>query len=159
MEKIMPTLVVQDKPCIGCRLCEQWCTWHHHAAVNPALARLHIHRLHEHYVNEVTLCIQCAEPACVAACPQEALQRDPATGGLILNAGDCILCGSCALECVTGVLRLHPDSQLPLACDLCGGDPQCVRHCPEGVLAFLDNVPETGRLAKPVFSDFAWRGQ
>jgi len=155
----MPSLVVQNKACIGCRLCEQWCAWQHTGAANPARARLHVRRLHEHYVNEVTVCIQCAEAACVAACPQEALQSDPLTGGLRLNVDDCILCGACALKCSTGVLHLDPASQLPLACDLCGGEPQCVRHCPEGVLALLDDIPEPGRLAKPALHEYAWRSQ
>jgi len=155
----MPALVVQNKTCLGCRLCEQWCAWQHSGAANPARARLHVRRLHEHYVNAVTVCIQCVEPACVAACPQEALQRDARTGGLRLNAEACILCGACALECVTGVLHLDPVTELPLACDLCGGDPQCVRHCPEGVLAVLDGVPEPERLARPVISAYTWRPQ
>jgi Fe-S-cluster-containing hydrogenase component 2 len=32
---------------------------------------------------------------------------------------------------------MDADQEIPLLCDLCGGDPQCVQHCPEGALEYV----------------------
>ena len=37
---------------------------------------------------------------------------------------------------------LHPETGLPLICDLCNGDPACVKRCATGAIVYTD--PETG---------------
>jgi Fe-S-cluster-containing hydrogenase component 2 len=39
-------------------------------------------------------------------------------------------------------IRLDEDTQFPLKCDLCGGDPQCVKFCPTEALVFTDKRVE-----------------
>jgi ferredoxin len=33
---------------------------------------------------------------------------------------------------------LHPETGLPLICDLCDGDPACVKRCPTGAISYGD---------------------
>jgi len=30
------------------------------------------------------------------------------------------------------------EAGMPLLCDLCEGDPQCVKHCPENAIRYLE---------------------
>jgi Fe-S-cluster-containing hydrogenase component 2 len=40
---------------------------------------------------------------------------------------------------------MHPEEKYVLICDLCGGDPKCVRHCPEKAVQYL----ERGKSERP----------
>jgi carbon-monoxide dehydrogenase iron sulfur subunit len=57
---------------------------------------------------------------------------------LQLDAARCESCGQCALACPHGALRLHPKTDHPLVCDLCGGDPACVAACVTGALSLKE---------------------
>jgi Fe-S-cluster-containing hydrogenase component 2 len=131
-------LVVYPQRCTGCRLCEQWCSWKHHGAVNPAKARVSIHRVHEKGVNVPVACSQCSKAPCIEVCPDGAISRDPATNAVILDESKCIGCRLCVESCPRGCIKVDADGGIPLLCDLCGGDPQCVKHCPEGALMYLE---------------------
>ena len=54
--------------------------------------------------------------------------------------------------CPFGAILYDPDNRRVIKCDLCGGDPQCVRFCPTGALQFLRkqlaHLPKRDRLAK-----------
>jgi hypothetical protein len=34
------------------------------------------------------------------------------------------------------MVALHPETGLALICDLCGGDPACVKRCATGAIAW-----------------------
>jgi Fe-S-cluster-containing hydrogenase component 2 len=44
------------------------------------------------------------------------------------------------------VAALHPETGLVLICDLCGGDPACVKRCATTAIAYVD--AGTGSRAK-----------
>ena len=35
-------------------------------------------------------------------------------------------------------VMLHPETGLPLICDLCDGDPACVKRCATGAIIYAD---------------------
>ena len=120
--------------CVGCRSCSAACFYGHEGMPNVAYG----------IIEEGTLpvvCRQCEDPACVPACPVEALRRE-ATGVVQRSRVLCIGCGSCVHACPFGVI--HPDlTQHQVAkCDLCeervlaGGEPRCVSTCTSGALRF-----------------------
>lgn len=124
--------------CVGCRICEQWCSLHHGGAMNPALSRIIVHRDHRHCLNVPVACSQCTKAPCIAACPVDALRISGATGGLDLDAAACIGCRLCLEACPRGVIRMDAAAGVPLVCDLCGGSPQCASHCAEGAVQYLE---------------------
>jgi carbon-monoxide dehydrogenase iron sulfur subunit len=128
-------LAVHSERCTGCRLCEEWCSQHHHGSVNPARARVYIRRDHVRMLNEVIACAHCDLAPCIEACPESAIRRDPLTYGLLLDEETCMACSACVDACPTGVIRMDTVANFPLLCDLCGGSPQCAAHCPEGAIA------------------------
>jgi Fe-S-cluster-containing dehydrogenase component len=60
--------------------------------------------------------------------------RDEALGVVRLDVEKCIACGACADGCPFGMVTIRPSDGLPLICDLCDGDPSCVKRCASGAI-------------------------
>jgi carbon-monoxide dehydrogenase iron sulfur subunit len=139
--------VIPDR-CTGCRICEIVCSEFHEGKFQPSKARIQVLSFDESVQDIPIVCQQCVDAPCLEACPQDALSRDAATGAVVLDAELCIQCGSCVRACVVGLdkippndklaIRLDTETQLPLKCDLCMGDPQCVKFCPTEALRLTD---------------------
>lgn len=127
-------LIVEPDKCTSCRLCELACSEQAVGAFQPSRAHIQvaIHADEAFYFPSV--CIQCADAACVEACPTEALVRDPNTGAVVVVAEKCDACGDCVDACPYGAIRCV--DELARKCDLCGGDPQCVQYCTAGALRY-----------------------
>ncbi len=69
---------------------------------------------------------------CVNSCPVEALSISKETGAVLVNKEKCIACGKCIEACPGRIPHMHPSAKHILICDLCSGDPQCVKVCQEG---------------------------
>jgi len=78
------------------------------------------------------LCAQCDDAPCIANCPAGALTVNKETGAIVVDKEACTACGSCIEACPGRVPTIHPTEKYALICDLCGGDPQCVKVCQEG---------------------------
>lgn len=91
-------------------------------------------------------CQQCANPGCIEVCPTGASYRDEETGVVLINAEDCIGCGSCLTGCPYGVRSLNPNTNVVEKCTLCshkvhdelGWEPACVHNCCCGARYFGD---------------------
>lgn len=125
-------LFVERQNCTGCRACEYACSLHHEGVVRPAASRVHV-RKYKGIVDIPVICHHCDDAPCIAACPTNppAIQKDPKTNGIILNSKTCLgsKCLKCEEACPAQFIRVHPDTGKPLMCDLCGGDPECVKAC------------------------------
>jgi len=128
--------------CTGCKICELACSFAKEGAYNPRFSRLRIVTRPDGLFAEPIVCIQCDNPACMRVCPVGAISRHPGTHALVLDLERCIDCGLCITYCHLGAVRKNPGADKPTKCDMCGGDPQCVRYCPSGALV-LAEVPET----------------
>ena len=62
---------------------------------------------------------------------REALSIDPVTGAVRCDHGICIKCGLCIKACAhKGIGFIATDGEDRIGvCDLCGGDPKCVKRC------------------------------
>ncbi len=47
-------------------------------------------------------------------------------------------CKECLEACPFGAMGFDPDRGRPFKCDLCGGEPLCVRFCEPGALLFKE---------------------
>jgi len=84
------------------------------------------------------LCQQCQEPACSAVCPKDAISRDEELGKVVINYDLCITCHMCVAACPFGAIGIDVIENKVIKCDLCDGDPLCVRFCEAGALEFVD---------------------
>lgn len=132
----LPRLLVDHRTCTGCRACELACSYRHEGAFAPSLSRIWVRKDEPAGLDEPVVCRQCGVARCVQVCSCGALSRDPCTGAVLVDAGLCMRCGDCAEACPFGAIRIHPDTALPLICDLCDGDPACVGRCVTGALRY-----------------------
>ncbi len=130
-------LVFEPDLCIGCRICENWCTMTHFKVTNPAKARIRILKDHETLVNYALYCHLCDPAPCIEACQFDALTHDEKTGAVTLVEENCVLCHACVSACPFGAVSIHPNSDSILVCNLCGGNPGCANQCPEDAIQYL----------------------
>ena len=116
------------KNCVGCLVCETVCVQWHNSDFGIAGARLRIVSKpidQEPPLNKVFVCTLCEK--CIKACEPGALFLDE-NGIIRLKKELCDGCGVCAEVCPSQVIWLDEDNY-PVICDLCDGNPQCVRWC------------------------------
>ncbi|SFR07384.1 4Fe-4S dicluster domain-containing protein [Desulfoscipio geothermicus] len=145
----MGRVVAKPEVCIGCRLCEIWCSVAHSRSRNIIKTFLYeekkpFPRVTVEEKLPLTFAIQCrhcAEPDCVAACIGGALFKDPASGRVVHDREKCVGCYSCVLTCPYGSIVVDPKRREVFKCDLCAGldELYCVSHCPNEALVY---VPE-----------------
>ena len=120
--------------CCGCESCAAACFYSHweekrveHAEVKKE-SNLPMH------------CLHCEQPACVAACPNESMQKDE--DGIVRRSGfKCVGCKSCAVACPFGVIDSTLAYHIVPKCDLCTDRlenkqiPRCVVTCTSKALS------------------------
>jgi anaerobic carbon-monoxide dehydrogenase iron sulfur subunit len=121
--------------CTGCGNCELACAFCHQTDGRPGQPRINVIR-HGEQRGTPIVCLQCDEAACVAACPSGALRRNDRTGAIDLDSQRCIRCRACIGACPFGNLLWDDGAHLVEKCDLCGGQPWCVKFCPTGAITF-----------------------
>jgi len=98
--------------------------------------------------------LNCEEGFCQEICPTKAIYRDGKTGALFLDEEKCIRCRACTLVCPFSGLQVLPDRKV-VKCDLCKGDPYCVKYCETGALKYIE-VEDIGFLkAYPLAEKYA----
>jgi len=124
--------------CTGCRLCEVACSLIKEQKIQPGISRISVRQYYPG-VEFPVACYQCgAEAKCVEACPVSALAVDTSKklNTISIDTTRCTrtaqnsVCTLCLDQCPGLVVNFHPTTKAPLICDLCGGDPECVKVCP-----------------------------
>jgi Fe-S-cluster-containing dehydrogenase component len=131
-------LVFEPNKCVGCRFCEQWCSFSHFEVTNPSKACIHIERDNAAQIDIAKYCHQCLTAPCIDSCEFDALSKDDDNGTIIVNRENCTGCQMCIEACPYEAPVMHPEENFILICDLCGGEPECVKHCPEHAILYTD---------------------
>jgi len=126
--------------CIGCRTCELVCSFVHEQVINSEKSRIRVHKEERYGFNYPVTCIQCADPECAKVCPVGAIVREDEV--VTIHEEECVGCGNCVSACPIGAIRLHPETGKAFKCDLCGGEPECVKWCPRGILKLREHSYE-----------------
>ena len=140
----MPRIRVRSSACTGCRMCEMACSVNKTGMFSSRLSRIWIETEARVGRDVAHVCQQnikaCRkggnpEPQCIAACPV-AGETDPpifwddSLSMVVLRPGEaCRDCLACVRACRFQAIRVHPLDKSPLKCDLCVGDPECVKIC------------------------------
>jgi len=126
--------------CIGCCVCEYACSVTKEKTYNPTKSRIRALRMGP-ITNLAVTCRHCEDPACVAACPREALSQEENTGIIMIDEEACNGCAWCISACQFGAMMMHPEKKVVFTCDSCKDEedgPQCVKWCPEEALTFVN---------------------
>lgn len=135
MEKI---LFIDSEKCSGCRICESVCSLHHEKVCNPTRARIHVTKWEMAGVYLPMVCQQCETPLCETVCPMHAIKRHEDSGAMLIDNELCVGCKLCVMFCPFGGVSLDAKTGKVSKCDLCSGDPVCVKFCEPQALQYLD---------------------
>ena len=125
--------------CSGCRRCEVNCSFFHSGRVGRNGSRIKVVKIEDQGIDVPVVCQQCQEHYCIK-CPESAIAIGR-MGEIIVSPTLCTACGTCEAQCPIGAIELY--NEIPYVCDLCGGDPRCVRECNLGAIAFEPTLTET----------------
>lgn len=125
--------------CSGCSRCEVNCSFFHSEKIGRSGARIKVVKVEEIGIDYPLVCQQCTERYCTK-CPEKAIQIG-SLGQVIVSPTLCTACGVCEVMCPIGAIELYEG--IPLVCDLCGGDPRCVRACTLDAIHYEPDVTDT----------------
>jgi carbon-monoxide dehydrogenase iron sulfur subunit len=131
-------LIVDHSRCTGCKLCEVVCSVNKDGAANPAAARITVVKWENICVDTPMVCQQCDTAPCAAICPVGALSRDEVLGRTTIDYERCIGCRFCVAVCPFGAMGFDVVARKVIKCDLCDGDPACVKFCEPQALQYVD---------------------
>jgi formate dehydrogenase iron-sulfur subunit len=138
--------------CVGCRACEEACkAWNKlppDAEPPSDLTANNFTLIKQVQKGSVESfrkyqCMHCLHPACVSACPVQALQKSK-DGPVVYDARKCIGCRYCMVACPFHIPRIDWSDPLPVIakCTFCadrvadGQIPACAEACPVEALTF-----------------------
>jgi len=131
------TIAFHADKCDGCRECELACARAKADSENPVHSRVRVSSDEGLKEFGLALCRQCAQPHCVMNCPAGALSKDPESGVVLWDESLCVGCKICTLSCAYAGITFNELTGKVMKCDMCGGDPVCVKACPRGALELL----------------------
>ena len=127
-----------DRICSGCETCQLMCSLQNTGAFNPKKSRIKVVPLSVGITIPIT-CQQCEDPWCQRACPEKAIVRHKKLNLVVVDEKKCTGCAACIGACPFGIMAYDPERKKAMKCDLCGGDPACVKYCPSQVLVLAGN--------------------
>jgi Fe-S-cluster-containing hydrogenase component 2 len=132
-------ITLELEKCSGCMRCEVHCSFFHSGKVGRCGARIRTVKIEETGIDYPVVCQHCQERYCTK-CPEKAIEVGP-FGQIIVSPTLCTACGTCETMCPIGAIELY--EEIPYVCDLCGGDPRCVKACTMDAIHFEPEVIET----------------
>ena len=132
------TVVVNPQACTGCRTCETVCSLVKIGKIYPQMARIQVAR--KPFEGRFTphACRQCSVPECLRACPSGAIGISRTTGAVLIDPKKCDGCGNCIKACPYDMMFFDAEKQKAFKCDLCAGQPRCVKYCPTHALGLAE---------------------
>jgi carbon-monoxide dehydrogenase iron sulfur subunit len=124
--------------CSGCSRCEVHCSFFHSGKIGRSGARIKVVKIEDIGIDYPVVCQQCQERYCTK-CPEKAIEVG-SRGQVIVSPTLCTACGTCEILCPIGAIELF--EEIPHVCDLCGGDPRCVKACTLDAVHYEPEISE-----------------
>jgi carbon-monoxide dehydrogenase iron sulfur subunit len=140
MHKNTKVLKIDYEKCTGCRTCEQVCVLKHDGVINPMRSRIRVVKWDMEGLYIPMSCQQCQDAPCMVGCPVGAISRNDEMNRVEVDYDICIGCRTCVSVCPFGAMNFNPIDRKVTKCDLCDGDPQCVRFCDVKAIQFVESA-------------------
>lgn len=139
----MKKVYVNEKWCLGCRLCEYNCAFANSGeksmvkALKDKEIKPRIHVEEDGKITYAVSCRHCEDPVCVKCCISGALSKKD--GVVKIDKNKCVGCFTCVLVCPYGAVS-PAEEHAALKCELClenvCGSPACVKGCPNKAIVY-----------------------
>ena len=136
MGKSYNTIAFYPERCNGCGDCVKACSRAKSGTQEPVHSRIQVAKDPAGAAFGLALCRQCGEPQCVMNCPAGALKKDEETGVVGLDDASCVGCHLCTVACTYAGITYNGETGRLMKCDMCGGEPACVKSCTTRALEF-----------------------
>ena len=134
---VQKIIIVDLKKCMGDRQCVVACSFAKEKLFGLTKGRIFVLKDESQCFSMPVLCEHCENPPCQIVCPVRAISKDPETGIVRINYDRCIGCKECMWVCPFGVVTIDLERHQVVKCDLCDGDPLCVKFCIGGALQYV----------------------
>jgi Fe-S-cluster-containing hydrogenase component 2 len=131
-------LMINFEKCTGCRQCELVCSVSHEGVSNPSKSRINVVKWESEGLYIPMSCQQCEDAPCQSICPVKAISRNEALNSVTIDKDTCIGCRSCVAVCPFGAMGFDVTGKKVIKCDLCEGEPQCVRFCEVNAIDYVE---------------------
>ncbi|MFA6866267.1 MAG: 4Fe-4S dicluster domain-containing protein [Clostridia bacterium] len=138
----MKRVYVNEEWCLGCHLCEYYCTFANSNMTNMAelrnmIIRPNIRVEENNKISFAVSCRHCTDPLCVKSCLTNALSKKD--GVISIDKDKCIGCFTCIVSCPYGAISVSAND-IAQKCELCTNNsntsPLCVQKCPNGAIVY-----------------------
>jgi anaerobic carbon-monoxide dehydrogenase iron sulfur subunit len=136
-------VAVDPDSCVACHQCEYVCAYRQTGDFQRSASYIRVNFYPEERACVPLTCMHCDEAWCLEICPAGAISRDGETGAVMVDRTRCAGCKMCLLACPYGNVHFDSVQGVSGKCDLCEGDPACVRICGSGALRFMDTAEVT----------------
>lgn len=141
----MKALIFDASLCTGCRACELACSFKCEGEFKPSVSRIQVVKNDEYGVDVPIGCEHCDDAPCATVCPARALRRDETTGAIVHDPNLCIRCRQCLTACPFAAVHYDSIKRMIYKCDLCRGEPECVKWCFTGAVKATENIEKIMR--------------
>ena len=140
----MRIVTMDMNKCVGCRNCEYACALKktNDFNRNDSMMRMNYYPLEVACIPMT--CVHCNEAFCAEVCPAGAIKRNTQTGAVEIDEKRCVGCKMCIMACPFGNIHFDKVSKTSKKCDLCQGEPNCVKYCISGALQYVEEEEAYG---------------
>ncbi|WP_428908029.1 4Fe-4S dicluster domain-containing protein [Niallia sp. Krafla_26] len=153
--------LVHIEKCLGCRSCEFSCK-NEHGQKDTFRRNIHsfqddTDKAGQHFHHFSMSCNHCSNPACMAVCPEMAIQKK-ANGVVVIDQVKCSGCSLCVSACPFDAISINMITRKADKCDMCydmqmqGESTICVSSCPVQAIEVIDlNDPKNAHYDRAVY--------
>jgi len=134
----MKIITMDPRKCVACRNCEYACSFKQKKDFHRLDSNIRVNFYPEERMCIPLTCVHCKEAFCIEVCPSGAISRNRENGAVVIDTSRCVGCKMCLLACPFGNIHYDAKAGVSRKCDLCAGEPSCVKFCISGALKFVD---------------------